>query len=127
MQLPGDREVLHLSLGRGHEQHALFKDNGLDAKGKLQKAIIWQQSCHLHASAGRSQSASCPTHVALTYVVRRLYPVKVTVNKRPEWFGLEGCRSPVASNPVCLGAQFKKKTDCIISLSMPCRCLLHNR
>ena len=64
MQLPGDREVLHLRLGRDHAEHALFKDDGLDAKGKLQKAIIWQQSCHLHAIAGRSYSASCPTHVA---------------------------------------------------------------
>jgi hypothetical protein len=52
MQLPGGREALHLSLGRDHEKHDLFKGERLDVTGKLMKAIMWQQSCHLHAIAG---------------------------------------------------------------------------
>ena len=52
MQLPGDREAMHLPLGRGHETTSLYR--GLDVESKLRTAVMWQQCCQQQASACQS-------------------------------------------------------------------------
>ena len=70
MQLPGKREALHLSLGQDHEKHDLFKGEHLNVMGKLTKAIMWQQSCHLHAIAGQSQWRQSPVFERPPFVLQ---------------------------------------------------------
>jgi hypothetical protein len=54
MQLPGNREALHLHLGRDNEKEEPFQ--WLSVEDKLRSAISWQRCCHPHTHTIACQS-----------------------------------------------------------------------